>query len=115
MEGAIEFISSLNGDNSLFAYEATKALSTGLSLSAVYNTSKKDRNRELFLPETAAESISQEIAFSVISSSLDQGYNLELNRLAESVSFGTAMGAQLASVLDKSWEYEDGWELYARN
>ncbi|MBT3668545.1 MAG: hypothetical protein HN548_13785 [Opitutae bacterium] len=115
MEGAIEFISTLEGDNSLFAYEVTKALSTGLSLSAVYNTSNKEENRDLSLPESAAESISQEIAFSVISSSLDQGYGLELNRLAESVSFGAAMGAQLASVLDKSWDYEEGWELYSRN
>lgn len=115
MEGAIEFISTLEGDNSLFAYEATKALSTGLTLSAVYNTSSTAESRDLLLPESAAESISQEIAFSVISSSLDKGYDLKLNRLAESVSFGTAMGAQLASVLDKSWNYEDGWELYSRN
>jgi hypothetical protein len=115
MEAAIEFISTLEGDNSLFAYEATKALSTGLTLSAVYNTSSKEENRDLFLPESAAESISQEIAFSVISSSLDKGFNLKLNRLAESVSFGTAMGAQLASVLDKSWDYEDGWELFSRS
>jgi hypothetical protein len=115
MEAAIEFISTLEGDNSLFAYESTKALSTGLTLSAVYNTASKKENRDLLLPESAAELISQEIAFSVISSSLDKGFNLELNRLAESVSFGTAMGAQLASVLDKSWDYEEEWELFSRS
>jgi hypothetical protein len=115
MEAAIEFISTLEGDNSLFAYESTKALSTGLTLSAVYNTANKKENRDLLLPESAAELISQEIAFSVISSTLDKGFNLELNRLAESVSFGTAMGAQLASVLDKSWDYEDDWELFSRS
>ncbi len=115
MEGTVEFISGLPGDNTLFTYEITKALSTGLTLGAVYNTSSNEESRNLFLPETTAEVLSQEIAFSAISSSLDQGSALKLNRLAESVSFGTAMGAQLASVLDKTWEYEDGWEIYARN
>ena len=115
MEAAIEFISTLEGDNSLFVYESTKALSTGLTLSAVYNIASKEENRDLLLPESAAELISQEIAFSAISSSLDKGFNLKLNRLAESVSFGTAMGAQLASVLDKTWNYEDEWELFSRS
>lgn len=115
MEGTVEFISGLPGDNTLFTYEITKALSTGLTLGAVYNTSSNEESRNLFLPEITAEVLSQEIAFSAISSSLDQGSALKLNRLAESVSFGTAMGAQLASVLDKTWEYEDGWEIYARN
>ncbi len=115
MEGTVEFISGLPGDNTLFTYEITKALSTGLTLGAVYNTSSNEESRNLFLPEITAEVLSQEIAFSAISSTLDQGSALKLNRLAESVSFGTAMGAQLASVLDKTWEYEDGWEIYARN
>jgi hypothetical protein len=105
----------LEGDNSLFTYAVTKALSTGLTLSAVYNSASTEEYRELLLAETAAESIAQAISSQVIISSIAQQNGHLLNRLAESASFGSAMGAQMASVLDKSWEFEDGWELYNRN
>ena len=115
ISGAIEYISALEGDNSLFAYEASKVLATGLTLGAVYNSSSTENYRELLYAETAAESISNAIASQVIVSSIEQKNGYLLNRLAESVSFGSAMGAQIASVLDKSMEFEDGWELYSRN
>ena len=67
------------------------------------------------LAEIAAESISQAISSQIIISSIAQQNGHLLHRLAESASFGSAMGAQMASVLDKSWEFEDGWELYNRN
>ena len=115
ISGAIEYLSSLEGDNSLFTYAVTKALSTGLTLSAVYNSSSTEEYRELLLAEIAAESMSQAISSQVIISSISQQNGHLLNRLAESASFGSAMGAQMASVLDKSWEFEEGWELYNRN
>lgn len=115
ISGAIEYLSSLEGDNSLFTYAVTKALSTGLTLSAVYNSASTEEYRELLLAEIAAESIAQAISSQVIISSIAQQNGHLLNRLAESASFGSAMGAQMASVLDKSWEFEDGWELYNRN
>jgi len=115
ISGAVEYLSSLEGDNSLFAYEVTKALSTGLTLSAVYNSASTEEYRELMLAEIAAESISQAISSQIIISSIAQQNGHLLHRLAESASFGSAMGAQMASVLDKSWEFEDGWELYNRN
>ena len=115
ISGAIEYLSALEGDNSLFAYEVTKALATGLTLGAVYNSSSLIEYRDLSFPETAAESISNSIAYQVIVSSIEQQNGYLLNRLAESVSFGSAMGAQIASVLDRSLNFEDGWELYNRN
>jgi hypothetical protein len=115
ISGAVEYLSSLEGDNSLFTYEVTKALSTGLTLSAVYNSASTEEYRELMLAEIAAESISQAISSQIIISSIAQQNGHLLHRLAESASFGSAMGAQMASVLDKSWEFEDGWELYNRN
>jgi len=115
ISGAIEYLSALEGDNSLFTYEVTKALATGLTLGAVYNSSSSIEYRDLLFPETAAESISNVIAYQVIASSIEQQNGYLLNRLAESVSFGSAMGAQIASVLDRSWDFEDGWELYNRN
>jgi hypothetical protein len=42
ISGAIEYLSALEGDNSLFAYEVTKALATGLTL---YHFQKLQRNR----------------------------------------------------------------------
>lgn len=115
ISGAIDYISALEGDNSLFAYEATKVLATGLTLGAVYNSSSTENYRELLYAETAAESISNAIASQVIISSIEQKNGYLLNRLSESVSFGSAMGAQIASVLDKSIDFEDGWELYSRS
>ena len=115
ISGAVEYLSSLEGDNSLFTYAVTKALSTGLTLSAVYNSASTEEYRELMLAEIAAESISQAISSQIIISSIAQQNGHLLHRLAESASFGSAMGAQMASVLDKSWEFEDGWELYNRN
>ena len=115
ISGAVEYLSSLEGDNSLFTYAVTKALSTGLTLSAVYNSASTEEYRELMLAEIAAESISQAISSQIIISSITQKNGHLLHRLAESASFGSAMGAQMASVLDKSWEFEDGWELYNRN
>ncbi len=115
MSGAIEFISQVDGDNSLFAYESTKAMATGLTLSIVYASSSKEEYREQLLAQEAAEQISNSISSQVISSSLELKTGFLLNRLAESVSFGSSMGAQLASVLDKSWDYEENWELYSRN
>lgn len=115
ISGAVEYLSSLEGDNSLFTYAVTKALSTGITLSAVYNSASTEEYRELMLAEIAAESISQAISSQIIISSIAQQNGHLLHRLAESASFGSAMGAQMASVLDKSWEFEDGWELYNRN
>lgn len=115
MKGVTELFVSLAGDNMLFAFEATKSISTGLTLGLVYNTSGTEIYRENNLATNAAESISQSLSYQIISSSIEKANGYDLNRLAESVAFGTSMGAQLASVLDKSWDYEEGWELYSRN
>ena len=115
MKGVTELFVSLAGDNMLFAFEATKSISTGLTLGLVYNTSGTEIYRENNLATNAAESISQSLSYQIIASSIEKANGYDLNRLAESVAFGTSMGAQLASVLDKSWDYEEGWELYSRN
>tara|TARA_B100000161_G_scaffold264648_1_gene238408 strand:- start:8053 stop:10164 length:2112 start_codon:yes stop_codon:yes gene_type:complete len=115
MKGVAEQFFSLAGDNTLFAFEATKSISTGLTLGLVYNTSGTEIYRENNLATKAAESISQSLSYQIISSSIEKANGYALNRLAESVAFGTSMGAQLASVLDKSWDYEEGWEMYSRN
>ena len=46
------------------------------------------------------------IASQIITSSINLENGFELHRLAESVAFGTSMGAQLSTVLDRSLDYE---------
>ena len=112
----INFFNGLGGENSLFAYEATKAISTGLTLGSVYNTASNSLYRDLELPYITAESISKAIASQIITSSINLENGFELHRLSESVAFGTSMGAQLSTVLDRSLDYENSnsFELYSR-
>ena len=86
MKGVIELFVSLAGDNMLFAFEATKSISTGLTLGLVYNTSGTEIYRENNLATNAAESISQSLSYQIISSSIEKANGYDLNRLAESVS-----------------------------
>ena len=111
----IEYLSQLDGDNSLFAYESSNAIATGITLGAVYQATEEELNRDINLPEVVAESIASSISSKVIHTSLALGNGYELHRLAESVAFGTSMGAQLSTVLDKSLDYEESWELYSRS
>ena len=111
----IEYLSRLDGDHSLFAYESSNAIATGITLGAVYQVSKEEMNREINIPESVAESIANALSSKVIKSSLDLGNGYELHRLAESVAFGTSMGAQLSTVLDKALDYQANWELYSRS
>lgn len=115
IESCIQFTSSLEGDNSIFTYEALKAISTGLTLGAVYKSSSSVPYRESALPETTAELISKSISSQAITSTLELSGAFELNRIAESTASGSSMGAQLASILDQSLDYKDNWELYSRN
>lgn len=110
----LNFISSIEGDNSLFAYESMNSISTGITLGAVYGVSQNDLYKKLDLPSLTAELISKAISSEVINVSLNLQNGYELHRLAESVAFGTSMGAQLSTVLDKSLDYEKDWELFSR-
>ena len=84
-------------------------------MGAVYQATEEELNRDINLPEVVAESIASAISSKVINTSLALGNGYELHRLAESVAFGTSMGAQLSTVLDKSLDYEESWELYSRS
>jgi len=110
----ISFLTSLVGDNSLFAYESINAISTGITLGAVYKVSQNETYRDNDLPYATAESISNSIASQSITTSLNMATGFELHRVSESVAFGTSMGAQLSTVLDKSLDYEKDWELFSR-
>ena len=109
----------MDGDHSLFSYEVAKAVSLGLTVATVATATKEetDLEAEIQLPEMIAKEISNILASTAIESGIDDEHDdlgLHLGKLSESVSTGSAMGAQLAAVLEKSMDYEDGWEAFSR-
>ena len=113
--GAMEYLYSLGDDHSLFAYEISKTIASGLALGAVYASASQAAYVTDNLPALAAEEISQAVSEGAITQSLILGNGYSLNRLAETTAFGSAMGTQLASVADKSWDYYDAWESFGRH
>jgi hypothetical protein len=115
MSAALEFLSSIQGDHSQFGYEISKSIASGLSLGAVYASARKESYINDKLPATAAEEIAQAVSSEAIKVSLILGNGYDLNRLAESTAFGSAMGVQLASVADESWDFRNDWSTYSRH
>ena len=113
--GAMEYLNSLGDDHSLFAYEISKTIASGLSLGAVYASTSQAAYVTDNLPTIAAEEMSQAVSEGAITQSLILGNGYSLNRLAETTAFGSSMGAQLASVADKSWDYHNAWESFGRH
>ncbi len=114
IKGALTFLNSLEGDHSLFSYEVSKVISYGLTLGAVSASNSQLDYLDLELPSLVSEKISFNLSNAAIEESLLLQNDLELHRLAESVAFGSSMGAQTASVLEKSLEYTSSWQTYDR-
>jgi hypothetical protein len=113
--GAMEYLHSLGDDQSLFAYEISKTIASGLSLGAVYASTSQAAYVTDNLPAIVAEEMSRAVSEGAIKQSLILGNGYSLNRLAETTAFGSSMGAQLASVADKSWDYDDEWASSGRH
>lgn len=113
--GAIEYLHSLGGDHSQFAFEITKSIASGLSLGAVYASASQPSYLLEDLPAIAAEEMSRAVSQGAITQSLILGNGYSLNRLAETSAFGSSMGTQLASVADKSWDYKNEWASFSRH
>jgi len=100
---------------SLYAYDSIKSLANGFVLaSTVYATSEPEYLAEGLYIE-AAERTSRGIAHATISHEISQTSGFSPQRLAESVSHGSAMGGQLATVLPKSMEFVDNWEIFSQS
>ena len=113
--GAMEYLHSLGDDQSLFAYEISKTIASGLTVGAVYASTSQAAYVTDNLPAIVAEEMSRAVSEGAITQSLILGNGYSLNRLAETTAFGSSMGAQLASVADKSWDYEDEWASFGRH
>lgn len=100
---------------SLYTYDSIKSLANGFVLaSTVYATSEPEYLAEGLYIE-AAERTSRGVAHATISHEISQTSGFSPQRLAESVSHGSAMGGQLATVLPKSMEFVDNWEIFSQS
>ena len=108
-------------DSELFLYEAVKASANGfLVATTVVATSKAeylDAALYLDVAEKASKQISQSVLLhDTLTKDGTTQYTMsedwiEVDRVAESAALGAAMGSQLATVLPKSLEYTDSWEV----
>jgi len=116
-------INQLNqSENEMFFYEAMKASANGFLLATTVATTSSpdyiDNEFHLEVAEKIAQSVSkyailhktlneetEEVSYTVASDSVD------IQRLAESIAHGSSMGSQLATVLPKSMEFTDSWEI----
>ena len=115
IEGALEYLLALeNEDHSLFAYELSKVIANSLSYNAVLDsTTRKNFNQES-LPSYVAEKIAESVASKSVGYLLENGARYDISDMAQSVSFGSAQGSQLASVNEKALDYPDNWAVFSR-
>ena len=111
----LQEISLLDGDNSLFAYELSKVMSENLVKGAVTSIISDDSYNSQEFPSLLTEELSFYIANEAITESLNiDSENWEIAKIAESLSRGTMIGAQMAAIHEKSLDYTAGWESYER-
>ena len=108
-------------DSELFLYEAVKASANGFLLATTVVATSRVEYLDAALHLDVAEKVSRQISQSVLvhDSLTTEGTTqytmsedwIEVDRVAESAALGAAMGSQLATVLPKSLEYTDSWEV----
>ena len=116
IEETFLFMKNLEGNNAIFTYELTKVISNAFVMGSVASMIEDENYFSKEYPALVAKEVSKQIAFHVI----DQALNLnmeeqwDLKRLAEATSFGSSVGAQMASILEKSMDFTPNWEKYER-
>jgi hypothetical protein len=122
-DGLIDAAVQLGENKEVFLYESVKASANGFLISATVASTSKAEYLDQFLYLDAAKMISKQISQSVIlhssereQTNTDVSYTvskdwIEADRIAESAASGAAMGSQLATVLPKSWDYTNSWEI----
>ena len=116
IEETFLFMKNLEGSNAIFTYELTKVISNAFVMGSVASMiDDEDYNSEEY-PSLVAKEASEQIAFHVIDETLNLNMEGEwdLKRLAEATSFGSSVGAQMASILEKSMDFTPNWEKFER-
>ncbi len=106
----------------MFLYEAIKASANGFLISTTVATTSNLKYLDQDLHLEAAEKVSKQISQSVMLHNTTNNdeeviYSvsndwIKPDRIAESAASGAAMGSQLATVLPKSMDYTDSWEVF---
>jgi hypothetical protein len=122
--GLMDAALKLGETKEVFLYDSVKASANGFLISATVASTSKAEYLDQFLYLDAAEMISKQVSQSVILHSTESeaepnpvvSYSvaqdwIDADRIAESASSGAAMGSQLATVLPKSLDYTDSWEV----
>jgi len=123
-DGLMDAAVKLGETKEVFIYDSVKASSNGFLIASTVASTSKTEYLDQFLYLDAAEIISKQVSQSVIlhrtedneqpnpavSYSMSQDW-IEPDRIAESAASGAAMGSQLATVLPKSLDYTDSWEI----
>jgi hypothetical protein len=123
-DGLMDAALKLGETKEVFVYDSVKASANGFLVSATVASTSKAEYLDQFLYLDAAEMISKQVSQSVILHSTESeaepnpvvSYSvaqdwIDADRIAESASSGAAMGSQLATVLPKSLDYTDSWEV----
>jgi len=102
-------------DHSLYTYDSLKSLANGFVIaSTVFATSEPDYLAEGLYTD-AAELSSRAVAHSAITHEISLTNGFSGSRIAESVAHGSAMGAQLATVLPQSMDFVKNWEIFSQS
>jgi hypothetical protein len=123
-DGLMDAAIQLGESKEVFVYDSVKASANGFLISATVASTSKAEYLDQFLYLDAAEKISKQVSQSVILHSTENedetnpvvSYSvaqdwIDPDRIAESAASGAAMGSQLATVLPKSLDYTDSWEV----
>ena len=116
IEETFLFLKNLEGNNAIFTYELTKVVSNAFVMGSVASMIDDEDYNSKEYPSLVAKEASEQIAFHVIDETLNLNMEEEwdLKRLAEATSFGSSVGAQMASILEKSMDFTPNWEKYER-
>tara|TARA_B100000886_G_scaffold94341_1_gene62476 strand:- start:7677 stop:8984 length:1308 start_codon:yes stop_codon:yes gene_type:complete len=116
IEETFLFMKNLEGSNAIFTYELTKVISNAFVMGSVASMIDNEDYNSKEYPSLVAKEASEQIAFHVIDETLNLNMEGEwdLKRLAEATSFGSSVGAQMASILEKSMDFTPNWEKYER-
>jgi len=93
-----EFLNQLEGDNTLFTYELTKAFSLGASSAALTSAIENSNSSETITTEGFVEFSSAQIGKTIVLNSLNSA-NISISKLVESAATGNALGTQLSTIL----------------
>ena len=119
---AVELGEIISSKRELFLYEAIKASANGFLISTTVATTSNLKYLDQDLHLEAAEKVSKQISQSVMLHNTTNNDDeviysvsndwIKPDRIAGSAASGAAMGSQLATVLPKSMDYTDSWEIF---